>query len=219
MVPKSVKKTLIILLTLFMLVIVPVAQAMDILVLGLFKDMAILRIDDQQRKLKVGETSPEGVKLISADSEQAVLEINNKRDTYKLGSHVSASYSKKTHPEAKIWPTNGMYMATGSINGHPMRFLIDTGATWVSMNANHARRLGIDFRVVGKESWVSTANGTTRIYVVTLNKVKLDDIELHNVTGAVHEGGSPPVVLLGMSFLNRVDMQRKGQMMLLKKKW
>ena len=53
-------------------------QAADILVLGLFKDMAILRVDGKQYKLRTGEASPEGIKLIAADSEQAVLEIDGR---------------------------------------------------------------------------------------------------------------------------------------------
>ena len=54
-------------------------QAADMLVLGLFKDMAILRVDGVQYKLRIGETSPQGIKLIKADSEQAVLEINGQQ--------------------------------------------------------------------------------------------------------------------------------------------
>ena len=88
-------------------------QAADILVLGLFKDMAILRVDDKQYKLRTGEASPEGIKLIAADSEQAVLEINGQRETYSLGSHISSSFTAPEKSGAIIRPINGMYQVSG----------------------------------------------------------------------------------------------------------
>ncbi len=191
-----------------------------IIVLGLFKDRAVIRIGDQQRILRVGEKSPEGVKLIEADSEKAVLEFNGKRETYFLGRHVSSHFKKaEIKGEANIWPVNGMYMVGGAINGHPVKFMVDTGASWISMNSRHARRIGLDYRVSGKRSAVSTASGVAQVFVVNLDRVKVGDIELYHVEAAVLEGNSPTEILLGMSFLDRVEIQRKGQMMTLKKKW
>jgi len=66
---------------------------------------------------------------------------------------------------------------------------------------------------------VSTANGDARVYVVSLDSVKVGDIELHGVDAAVLEGDSPPTVLLGMSFLSRLDMQHQGDVLVLKQKW
>ena len=200
-------------------VMVSFVQAEDILVMGLFKDMAILTIDGKQRKLRVGQTSPEGVKLISANSEEAVLEIQGKRETYQLGSHISTRFIQDKKAIAQIWPTQGMYLTSGSINGQAVDFLIDTGASWVAMNANHARRLGIDYRYVGIKSWAGTANGRVRVYIVKLKKVTVGEIELHNIDGAVMEGNSPTTILLGNSFLNRLEMSRKGVMLMLKKNY
>ena len=198
-------------------VIVSFAQAEDILVMGLFKDMAILTIDGKKRKLRVGQTSPEGVKLISANSEEAVLEIQGKHETYQLGSQISTRFIQDKKAIAQIWPTQGMYLTSGSINGQPVDFLIDTGASWVAMNSHHARRLGIDYRYLGIQSWAGTANGRARVYIVKLKKVTVGEIELHNVDGAVMDGGSPTTILLGNSFLNRLEMSRKGEMLMLKK--
>lgn len=116
-------------------------------------------------------------------------------------------------------PVNGMYSTTGFINGHPVNFLVDTGATWIAMNANQARSLGINFRYIGKRGAVSTANGVATVYRVNLDKVRVGEIELNNVAAGVLEGNSPSQVLLGNSFLNRVEMQRQGQVMLLKQKF
>jgi len=193
--------------------------AADIIVLGLFKNKAIVQIDGKQRTLKKGKASPEGVILISADSETAILEIDGKQKEFKLGLHIGASFKQKKLAEAKIMPVNGMYATTGFINGRAVSFLVDTGATWISMNIHQARSLGINFRYIGKRGQVTTANGMVPIYQITLDKVRIGEIELTNVEAAVLEGNSPAQVLLGNSFLNRVEMQRQGQVMLLKQKF
>lgn len=194
--------------------------ALDITVVGLFKNMAVVRIDDHQRVLRVGQTSPEGVKLVKADSEAAVLDVNGKRERYRLGNRVSTRFSQPPHATARIWQgAGGMYHGTGAINGQTVDFMVDTGATWVSMNAHEARRLGIDFRYRGEPGRVSTANGVVRVYTITLDSVQVGDITVKNVKAAVLEGDSPPVVLLGMSFLNRVNLRREGTMLEMEKKW
>lgn len=208
-------------LLLLLLFLIPMAQvlAVEIVVLGLFTDMVIMKVDDNRRKLRTGETSPEGITLISANSERAILEINGKQSRYELGSHISARFDKRTKAQAQIWPKNGMYITAGSINKQPVQVMIDTGATWVAMNSNMARKLGINYRYEGTKSIAGTASGKVVTYVVTLKSVQIGDIKLRNVKGAVIDGNYPEIILLGNSFLNRVELQRKGQMMLLRKKF
>ena len=194
-------------------------SATEIMVLGLFKNKAIVKIDGKQRTLRKDKKSPEGVMLIWADSDIAILNVDGKEQEFKLGRHVSTSFKKKVLAEAKIMPVNGMYSTTGFINGHPVNFLVDTGATWIAMNAHQARSLGINFRYIGQRARVSTANGVVPVYRITLDKVRVGEIELTNVEAGVLEGSSPSKVLLGNSFLNRVEMQRQGQVMLLKQKF
>ena len=193
--------------------------ATEIIVLGLFKNKAIVKIDGKQRTLKIGKKSPEGVTLISADSDVATLNVDGEEQEFKLGRHVGTSFKKKKQAEATIMPVNGMYSTQGFINGHPVNFLVDTGATWIAMNSHQARSLGINFRYVGKRSHVSTANGIVPVFRVHLDKVRVGEIELTNVEAGVLEGNSPSEVLLGNSFLNRVEMLRKGQVMLLRQKF
>jgi aspartyl protease family protein len=188
-------------------------------VLGLFKGRAIVNIDGKRRTLKIGKPSPEGVTLISADSDVAVIEIGGEQQEYKLGQHVGTQFKNKKNAEAKIMPVNGMYSTTGFINGQAVKFLVDTGATWIAMNSHQARSLGINFRYTGKRAMVSTANGMAAVYRIMLDKVRVGEIELTNVEAGVLEGNSPREVLLGNSFLNRVEMQRQGQVMLLKQKF
>ncbi|MFO8024986.1 TIGR02281 family clan AA aspartic protease [Thiohalophilus sp.] len=194
-------------------------HAVDIQIHGLFRDMAILKVDGRQYTLRPGESTPQGITLIRADSEQAVLEIDGQQETYPLGSHISTVYSRPEMPEAVIYRQNGMYYGSGSINSQSISFIVDTGASAISMNEAQARRLGLDFRVIGDPIRVSTANGVVRAYKVTLDRVKVGDIQLNNVTGIVHEGASPQVILLGMSFLGQLEMQRDGERLVLKKKW
>jgi aspartyl protease family protein len=196
------------------------AAVTKITVVGLFKDTAIVMIDGTRRLLRSGDTSPEGVTLISADSKEAVLEIEGAQKRYGLGGQIGGSYKRPDQVTVRIWPTpNRMYAVLGSINGYPVDFIVDTGATLVSMSGREAKRLGIDYRVVGTPGRSSTASGMANIYLVTLAKVKVGDIELRNVKGAVHDGDFPPSTLLGMSFLGRLNMHQDGQVLELKKKF
>lgn len=192
-----------------------------ITILGLFKDKAIVNIDGKQRVLRAGEISPEGVTLVSADSAGAVLEIDGAQATYKLGSHISSTFTPAPEQTpVRIWPdVGGMYLATGSINGYPVKFLVDTGATYIAMNAGEARRLGIDYLVVGQRGMSSTASGVVTTYYVMLDRVRVGDITLTNVQAAVIDGAFPTEVLLGNSFLNRLDMRREGRALELRKKF
>lgn len=193
--------------------------AQDIQVLGLFNNVAILDVDGKQRKLRVGESTPEGIKLIAADSEKAVLAIKGKQHTYALGQKISASFaSDERKGEARIWPRSGLYVIPGSINNQPVQFMIDTGASWVAMNTRMARKLGINYRYEGDPSVAGTAAGNVRVFLVKLQSVKVGEIELTNVEGAVIDSPTADEILLGATFLNRVDLLREGQMMLLREK-
>lgn len=194
--------------------------AKDIVVLGLFKNKALVKIDGVQRVLKINKKSPEGIVLVFADSDTAILEVDGKQQEFKLGSEVSTNFKQKKLAEAKILPSSsGMYSTVGYINGQQVGFLVDTGATWIAMNVHQARRLGINYRFIGQRASVSTANGVVPVYRVKLNKVRVGEIELSNVDAGVLEGDSPSQVLLGNSFLNRVEMVRQGQVMILKQKF
>ena len=194
--------------------------APKITVVGLFKDTAIVVIDGNRRTLRSGDTSPEGVTLVSANSDEAILEVDGEQIRYGLGGTIGGRYTQPAQTTVRIWPTpNSMYLVTGSINGYPVDFVVDTGATLVSMSAREARRLGIDYRVVGRPGRSTTASGVETIYVVNLDKVRVGDIELRNVRGAVHDGDFPPSTLLGMSFLGRLEMRQDGQVLELRTKY
>ena len=186
---------------------------------GLFSDQAVIEINHTQRLLKVGKTSPEGVTLISANSKKAVLEIDGVRRTYQLGDHISASFSSTTaQAEVNLWPTNGMYLTVGSVNGYTVDFLVDTGAPAIALNAETARRVGLDY-LEAKKILIKTASGTEIGYEVNLNSVQVGDIILNDVRAMVIDGEEPQRALLGMTFLNKLEMNRTDKKLNLKKKY
>ena len=93
----------------------------------------------------------------------------------------------------------GHFLTIGTINGITVRFLVDTGASLISMSGSDAKRLGLNY-TAGQKGAVSTANGIVPAYRVKLDEVRIGDITLNNVDGVVHAGNALPVVLLGMSF-------------------
>jgi aspartyl protease family protein len=111
----------------------------------------------------------------------------------------------------------GHFYTTGNINGTSVRFLVDTGATMISLGATDARRVGLDFNR-GQKALSNTANGQVVVSKVQLDTVRIGDVTLHNVEAVIHQN-EMPIALLGMSFLNRMEMQRDGSTMTLKKRY
>ena len=190
------------------------ARARDILVFALFEHKAMLVVDGTRHMVRVGEATPEGVKLIATDTEaeQATVEDEGRREVLKLGAvHTGAQPAEA--PNVILWAaSNGFFFADGTVNGHSLRFLVDTGANTVAMNAATARRLGIDYQK-GRAGMAKTASGFAPMYGVTLSAVKVGGIMLHNVEAGVIDGPQPDTPLLGMSFLNRLEMKRDGRKM------
>jgi aspartyl protease family protein len=185
-------------------------------VVGLFKDKAVIIINGKQRVLRKNTTSPEGVTLISANSNEAILEVDGEQKSYTLGNQISIKFSE-TEPgrTVSIAPTNELYLVNGSINDFQVQFLVDTGASSVAMNRQTAKRLGLNFRMDGQEGLSETASGYSKIYVVNLEKVTVGDIVLEDVEGVVHDSEFPRMILLGNSFLSKVHLRREGQLLLL----
>lgn len=188
---------------------------------GLFTNKAVVLIDGNRHVLAVGQSSPEGVKVISTDSRGAVLEVDGRKKHYILGSGstVSTAFSKrKTQKETIYINSAGMYMTFGNINGRSVRFLIDTGASAIAMNTEQAKRLGILYDKTGIKAGVSTASGFANAYRIRLKSVSVGNITQKNIEALVIEGKHPGPILLGMSFLGRLDVEQSGNAMTLLQK-
>jgi len=196
------------------------ALATDVSLVGLYSGKALVVIDGgRPQSIPVGSGTPDGVKLLSIDGSAANFEIDGRRQRLTVGQHaVSAGRDEQSGSFTTLQAdTNGHFFTIGTINGAPMRFLVDTGATVISIGRSDAVRANVDFQR-GQQGMSMTANGPTRVWRVTLNSVRVGDVVLNQVEASVHEHDLP-IVLLGMSFLNRMEMKREGQTMTLKKRY
>ncbi|MBN8774513.1 MAG: TIGR02281 family clan AA aspartic protease [Thiobacillus sp.] len=194
------------------------AWAASLSVVGLFKDKAIVSIDGgKPRTLSAGQTV-QGVKLVAADSDQASFEVDGKRQTLGMGQSFAGGAATNTRPSVSLTAdARGHFAATGALNGYPMTFLVDTGATAIAISAAEARRIGLDYRS-GQAVNAGTAAGVVQAWRVKFNTVKVGSISVNQVDGMVVETGLN-VPLLGMSFLNRMEMKRDGQTMTLTQRY
>ncbi|MDR1888318.1 MAG: TIGR02281 family clan AA aspartic protease [Zoogloeaceae bacterium] len=190
------------------------AFAVEVGLAGILGSKAMLTIDGAApRTLAVGQ-SYNGVKLLAVQSDSVQVEIDGKRRSLKIGQNAVGAESSGENARATLMADKlGHFRTTGSINGRPVRFIVDTGASVIGISASEAKRLGLDLSRA--ETGVSaTANGLVEFHAVTLNTVKVGDITLHNVAAGVLPQDMP-YALLGMSFLNRTTMERNGDTMIL----
>ena len=198
-----------------------VAVAVErVIVVGLFKDQAVVIVDKKQYRLQVGERTPEGVLLKQASSHSALLEVNGKVQQYNLSHTIGYKIEPKQELEVLITPDeSGMYRISGKINLQVVTFIVDTGASHVAMNAKTADELDIDYRTQGIPTKVETASGLVKAYGVRLKLVEIGEIKVRNVLALVIEGENPRHVLLGMSFLDAMEIRNQGKILLLRQKW
>lgn len=195
------------------------AQAAEVGLVGLFPGKAVVVVDGgNPRTLSVGK-SEAGVKLVSVDQNAATLEFDGKRHRLTIGQHAVSGAGRDGGGQAVTLVSDGRghFITMGTINGATVRFMVDTGATSVALGASDARRANLD-PGNGRPVMIQTANGVIQARVVQLNTVQVGEVTLHNVEATV-AGHDMPQVLLGMSFLNRMDMRRDGEMMTLRKRY
>lgn len=218
----SIKRLINALLGSTFLLIAPVNAAEKITIHALFESKAILMIDGKRRVLSVGQRSPEGIVLVETNTakETILVDDGGSRQTIKLGAVSLGTIKEKKSTPVSLWASsNGHFYADGFIDGVPIRFLVDTGATTIALNSQHAQRIGLDYKRLGKRGLASTASGVVPIYHLKLTKVTVGTIDLYNVDAGIIEGTHPTDALLGMSFLGKLEMKNDGQRLDLKKKF
>jgi aspartyl protease family protein len=198
------------------------AAAQSVALQGMLGSKALLIVDGSAPKSVAPGETHKGVKVLSTLGDQAVVEIGGKRHTLRVGdAPASIGGSGGAAPRgSRIVLTagsGGHFTTQGAINGRAVQFVVDTGATSVSMSMQEAERLGIDWRkgVLGRSS---TANGTVTTYMVRLPSVRIGDVEVYDVEGNVVPANMP-VVLLGNSFLTRFQMTRHNDQLVLERRY
>ena len=194
------------------------AGALDVNVVGLFPNKAVVQIDGGAlQTLSLGQKTREGVVLVSVERDGAAFDIQGQRMVLGLG-HARMKASTSAASVMVTADTRGHFVTDGLVNGTPIRFTVDTGATFISLSASEARRLGLDYRK-GQKAMMHTANGNAPAYRIKLDTVRVGDITVNSVDAVVMEGEGLPVALLGMSFLNRMDIRREGEIMTLTQRY
>jgi aspartyl protease family protein len=191
------------------------AAAADVALIGVIGGKAaVLALDGGEPKtVKVGQKW-NGILVLSVEKDRATVEVEGQRRVLMHGQHYRSAAAASDRQQAVLSAdARGHFVTDAAINGNPVRVLVDTGASAIALPGREAQRLGIDYRK-GRRGMAQTANGAVAAYGVTLDRVRLGDIELYAVEAVVIEQGLE-ITLLGMSFLNRVEMKRDGQLMTL----
>jgi aspartyl protease family protein len=194
------------------------AGAVEVKVVGLFPNRAVVQIDGGPlQTLSTGQKTVEGVVLVSVEPDGATFEVDGRR--VALGLSHARMKPGTAAPSVKVAADeHGHFRTIGQVNGVAVQFAVDTGATFISFPANEARRIGLDY-LNGQKVAMNTANGIAPAYLIKLDTVRVGDITLNSVNAVVLERNGPPIALLGMSFLSRMDMRREGEIMTLTQRY
>jgi len=105
------------------------------------------------------------------------------------------------------------YLSTGKVNGQNVIYLIDTGATGVSIPPSVAKRAGLKR---GRTSTIYTANGIGTVYSTRIKSLEIGPIVIKNIRGHINPGLTDNKILLGMRVLRKLDIRLKGNTMTLR---
>lgn len=201
-----------------------VAAAKSVTAVALFNDKAMIIVDDSKAKIVRAGSTYQGVKLISSNTDKAVIEVDGERQELVLDGTVLLSGSLGNEPSAAYGRSItlyenelGFFEHAGAVNGQSLNFLVDTGANLVVLSSAQAEKIGLDYKD-GFRSFATTASGTAPMYGVTLDEISLGGIKLRNIEAGVIVGNFPKKSLLGMTFLSKLDMNRSGNKMVLKRR-
>ncbi len=199
------------------------ARAQQVALSGLSQGKALLVIDGAAPRFLLPGQTHQGVRLLSAQGDSAVIEVQGQRQVLRVGdAPVSVGKGRPTDGAGaqRIVLTadaQGHFMPPGQINGREVQFLVDTGATLVILSESDARRINLAYEK-GRKVKVSTANGAVAGYEVRLASIRVGEAQVYDVPGIVLPQNMP-FVLLGNSFLTRFQMQRSNDQLTLERRF
>lgn len=162
----------------------------------------------------------QGIEVQALFAGPAVLVIDGRRELLRQGEAKSGVTLRSAPESATVMIAmneNRQYFTQGVVNGRSVRFLVDTGANVVSVDSATAADLGIS-PAGAPRTWAQTAGGRTAVTVVSLDDVQVGGIRQRGVRAVVSHAAHPPYVLLGMSFLQHVDISENSGLMVLTSK-
>lgn len=197
------------------------AEQTQVSISGVLGSRALLIVNGAPPKLVgVGE-SHLGVKVVAVARDQATLDVNGQRLTLRLGDAPSSVGGGAQPANASrivlTAESGGHFMANGSINGRVARFMVDTGATSVTLGLPDAKRIGLNLDTAPPVR-LSTANGVVQGWRLKLDSVRVGDAQIYAVDAVVLPEPMP-FVLLGNSFLSRFQMQRTNDQLTLDRRF
>ena len=179
--------------------------------LGMHSSQAKLSVNRRSYTLSPGETIKGRLTLISATRSEVIVGIDEQVLRYAKGAKRGEVLPREMILERD---SIGMFETVGAINGVPTPFLIDTGATFVSMSASHAKRMRLKYSKKRPIS-IQTASKVEKAFLITLDSVRLGGIVRFDVPAVVMPGTQPDVPLLGNSFLGSLSISQKNEYLLL----
>lgn len=210
------------LLILFAWLALTQAQAQTVVLSGILGDKALLVVNGSPPKsVAVGQTH-QGVKVMAVETGQAVVEIGGSRQTLRLGEgpvHAAPGTTESGDRRRIVLhaSSNGHFRTQGQINGKTVNFIVDTGASVVSMSVTDADAIGLPYKS-GQTVQVNTANGVTVGWRIRLATVRLGSLDIYDVEALVTPAPMP-YVLLGNSYLTRFQMSRTNDQLVLEQRY
>jgi aspartyl protease family protein len=194
------------------------SETFRISLLGLFPDQAVVDINGKQYTLVTGQdTGPKGVKLISANSSKAVINVNGESKIFLFDDGIQTySFAKQkvisvANTDLILLPIDNVYITSGTINDSLVNFVIDENLPHVMMDRDTADRLSLDYSDGEKVNLVSADETEEQGAYITLDNVKIGNIDMYDVQAIVLESAKPGVVSLGTSFLDKLVLVNEGE--------
>jgi aspartyl protease family protein len=195
------------------------ALAQSVALTGTMGERALLVIDGAEPQVFAPGDTRQGVTLVSAGNDAAVIEILGQRQNLRVGeSPVSLEHHGNGAQRIILRAgSGGHYFGTAMINGKTLPFMVDTGATSVVITASQADHIGLSYRS-GARSAMATANGAVAAWHMPLDVIRIGDVEIYNVPADIVPNGTS-FMLLGNSFLGRFRLTQENDQLIMEKRY
>jgi aspartyl protease family protein len=205
-----------------LLFLLQTGQAQTVALSGMMGGKALVIVDGSAPKSVAPGETWRGVKIVSTQGEEAVVEIAGKKHTLRVGdapASVGSGGAGTAGGTTVVLAagSGGHFFTQGQINGRTVQLVVDTGASVVALSVADAQRIGLNYQG-GQRAQMSTANGVIPAWRLKLASVRIGDVVVYDVD-AVVSSGAMPYVLLGNSFLSRFQMTRTNDQMVLEKRY